>query len=133
MLTDILEVGKDKQKNEQWDLDRDVRDFPAVSICYLGVDSRFRGLRHGEYILLEAMRLAIRVSADVGCRFITVKAYPSSAPFYEKYGFVSSSNKRKPVVRIESYKSLCACIGRLREAFQVSPVESDEVTLEPLH
>lgn len=43
-----------------------------------------------------AVDMALALSADVGCRLLTVDAYPQSMQFYERLGFTRNKAKDRP-------------------------------------
>ncbi len=65
---------------------------PAILLGRLAVDTRFRGHRHGEYLLLDALDRSLRNSAEIGATAIIVDAKDLEArSFYERYGFTRFS------------------------------------------
>jgi GNAT superfamily N-acetyltransferase len=54
------------------------------------VHNSFQRRGIGGELLKYTVGLAIRLNEElgIGCRFITVDAYPDSVPWYEKNGFV---------------------------------------------
>jgi GNAT superfamily N-acetyltransferase len=69
---------------------------PALKIARLAVaDSaraRFGGV--GTALVQVALAMALDVAQRVGCRLLTVDAYPAAVAFYERLGFVP--NRAKP-------------------------------------
>lgn len=66
---------------------------PCVRLCRLAVDSRFRGLRYGEFLLRDAMLRCLRLSAELGVHAILVDALDAqAADFYRKYGFLPTND-----------------------------------------
>jgi ribosomal protein S18 acetylase RimI-like enzyme len=68
---------------------------PALKIARLGVSESFRATRSGVGSAL--VRIALAVGADlsdrIGCRLLTVDAYPDAVAFYERLGFVRNRAK----------------------------------------
>lgn len=66
--------------------------FPALKIGRLAVRASHQKSGIGRILLEYAIGVVVRMNADlnVGCRFITVDAYPASVPWYEKNGFESN-------------------------------------------
>ena len=64
-----------------------LRSYPAVKLCRLGVDLSDRELSIGTFIL-NFIKSYFVSDNKTGCRFLTVDAYASAVPFYEKNGFV---------------------------------------------
>lgn len=74
-------------------------DHPAVAalkIARLAVSDSFRSTHTGVGTALVSIALAIGadLSDRIGCRLLTVDAYPESVAFYERLGFVR--NRAKP-------------------------------------
>ena len=69
---------------------------PALKVARLAVASSFRATHRGlgETLLRFAFVKALDLARHVGCRLLTVDAYPESVGFYEKLGFVP--NRAKP-------------------------------------
>lgn len=65
-----------------------LRSYPAVKLCRLGVDISMKGTGLGT-IILSLIEYLCTQGNRIGCRFITVDAYQSAIPFYEKNGFQS--------------------------------------------
>ena len=64
-------------------------DVPMILLARLAVDHRFRNRGLGQAMLAEALKIALSVSEQVGCRCIVVDAYPSAIEWYKRYGFIS--------------------------------------------
>jgi GNAT superfamily N-acetyltransferase len=62
-------------------------DLAMLLLARLAVDRRFRGRGLGHALLAEALRIAVGVSEQAGCRCVIVDAYPSAVAWYERYGF----------------------------------------------
>ena len=62
-------------------------DLPMLLLARLAVDHRFRSRGLGHALLAEALRIAVTVSEQAGCRCVIVDAYPSAIAWYERYGF----------------------------------------------
>ena len=83
---------------------------PALKIARLAVSETFRS-RHsgvGTGLLRVALALALDLSDRVGCRLLTVDAYPGSVSFYEKLGFLANGAKlyegrRHPSMRLDIF------------------------------
>jgi len=61
--------------------------YPAIKIARLAVDVKFERKGVGRFILLTSIGKAIKISDEIGCRYITVDSKPDSIGFYEKHGF----------------------------------------------
>jgi GNAT superfamily N-acetyltransferase len=65
-------------------------DVPVILLGRLAVDQSMRGKGLGSFLLLDALRRALQVSAEVGIRAIEVDALDERArSFYLKYDFVT--------------------------------------------
>jgi GNAT superfamily N-acetyltransferase len=101
LLTDSI-VLKTPEKKKLIDFHDSVMQWPALKIGRLAVvATRQKRCGIGKALLQYAVGLAIRIGQEsgVGCRFVTVDAYPASVSFYEKHGFVVNKNyvdKEKP-------------------------------------
>lgn len=69
---------------------------PALKIARLAVSTSFRETHAGVGTALVhiALAMATDLSDRIGCRLLTLDAYPESVAFYEKLGF--SRNRAKP-------------------------------------
>jgi len=65
-----------------------LKSYPAIKLCRLGVDAKYRNLHLGSF-LLNFMRGYFTADNKSGCRFMTVDAYIDAVPFYEKNGFTT--------------------------------------------
>ncbi len=72
------------------------RDYPAVKIGRLGVDSSYQntGENWGSMVL-DYIKHWMITDNKTGCRFITVDAYRQAVPFYEKNGFLFMGNAER--------------------------------------
>ena len=62
--------------------------LPALLFGRLAVDTRFRGRRLGERLLIDALRRFLMLQTDAGAVAVVVDAIDDSArAFYERYGF----------------------------------------------
>ena len=65
------------------------KDYPAVKIGRLGVNILYQNTGDGwGSKILDFIKSWMITSNKTGCRFITVDAYASAVPFYQKNGFV---------------------------------------------
>jgi GNAT superfamily N-acetyltransferase len=72
------------------------RDFPAIKVARLAVDSTLQGNGIGPQLLDFVIGFASEhVMPYTGCRFLIVDSKPASVPFYERKGFVHMSNLEK--------------------------------------
>lgn len=66
------------------------RSVPALKIARLGVSSDHAGRGCGRLLVRFALELGLKVGATMGCRLLTVDAYPGSVEFYEKLEFTKN-------------------------------------------
>lgn len=66
------------------------KSYPALKICRLAIDSRYRGEGFGA-MLVNMIIASYKNDSKAGCRFITVDAYSGALDFYSKQGFVPLS------------------------------------------
>jgi len=90
LLMDSI-VLKTPEKKKLVDFHDCVMQWPALKIGRLAVvtaQQKQSGI--GKALLQYAVSIAVRVGNEfgVGCRFLTVDAYPASVGFYERFGFV---------------------------------------------
>ena len=81
--TDIIRK-KDIRKEEQIEIP--YKEYPAIKIARLAVDKKYERRGVGRFLLLAAVGKALKISDEVGCRFITVDSKQDSIEFYEKSG-----------------------------------------------
>ena len=53
----------------------------------MAVDKKYERKGVGRFLLLIAVGKALKISDEVGCRFITVDSKRESIEFYQKHGF----------------------------------------------
>jgi ribosomal protein S18 acetylase RimI-like enzyme len=114
LLTDSI-VLKTPEKKKLVDFHSSVMQWPALKIGRLAVaTARQKECGIGKALLQYAVALAIRIGLEsgIGCRFLTVDAYPVSIGFYERHGFVVNKNyvdkenpKTHPSMRYDILKS----------------------------
>lgn len=66
------------------------KSYPAIKICRLGTDLRYRGEGIGTMII-NMIIASYQQDNKAGCRFVTVDAYKSALGFYESLGFLPLS------------------------------------------
>ncbi|MFH0835641.1 MAG: GNAT family N-acetyltransferase [Candidatus Micrarchaeota archaeon] len=66
------------------------RDYPAVKIARLAVSKKHQNRGIGSFLVKLVVGKAVELSKSIGCRFVTVDAYPKQAGFYKKLGFVEN-------------------------------------------
>ena len=94
LLVDAVELKFSERKKLALHF-RDHPIVPALKIARLGVSQGFRA-RHrgvGEALMYYAYSSALDLADRVGCRLLTLDAYPESIAFYERLGFVRNQAK----------------------------------------
>lgn len=78
-----------------------LKSYPAIKLCRLGVDVKYRNQHLGSFIL-DFIRGFFTDDNKSGCRFMTVDAYTEAIPFYEKNGFskLGKANEGDPHTRL---------------------------------
>ncbi len=67
--------------------------LPTILLGRLAVDLRYRGHGLGSWLLIEAIRLAVRTTETIGLAVIEVDARDADArSFYDHFGFASLSD-----------------------------------------
>lgn len=74
------------RKKQGFPQSKRMKSYPAVKICRLGVSNLCKGMNLGTF-MLNGMKALFAMGYNSGCRFVTVDAYLSAIPFYEKNGF----------------------------------------------
>lgn len=89
------------RKHQGFPQTKRLRSYPAVKICRLGVDISAKGERIGSKILNYIKSMFV-INNKTGCRFLTVDAYLSAIPFYQKNGFefINELDKDNPHTRL---------------------------------
>lgn len=62
-------------------------NYPAVKLCRFALGDSLKG-QHIGTMLLDFMKRYFVSDNKTGCRFLTVDAYRSAVPFYQKNGFL---------------------------------------------
>lgn len=63
--------------------------YPIARIGRLAVDHRYQRQGLGEYLLLDALGRALRISREIGTMAVVVDAKAGTHPFYAQYGFIA--------------------------------------------
>ena len=84
-----------------------LRSYPAVKLCRLAIDISAKGLGIGT-ILVSFIKVLYKQNNRAGCRFVTVDAYNTAAPFYEKNGFQLLTKKENKGNTVPLYYDLTA-------------------------
>ena len=89
------------------------KSYPALKICRLATDSRYRGEGVGT-MLVNMIIASYKKESKAGCRFITVDAYAGALDFYFKQGFAplskddEGSDTRLLYFDLESFSAGCS-------------------------
>jgi hypothetical protein len=72
--------------------------FPAIKIGRIGVDKNSQQTGVGTQLLIYTIGLVFRMNRElnIGCRFITLDAYPKSVSWYEKKHFMFNKHYSRP-------------------------------------
>lgn len=94
LLSDSITL---EDSERQWLIHKNVtvRQIPALKIGRLGICLDLQKQGMGSALMKYAVGVAFRMNSDigVGCRFLTVDAYPESVDFYIRLGFKKSMHK----------------------------------------
>jgi GNAT superfamily N-acetyltransferase len=94
LLADSISL---ETSERQWLISKNVhiQHIPALKVGRLAISKDFQRKGIGQALMKYSVGIAFRIGSDlnVGCRFITVDAYPASIEFYERIGFVRSMHK----------------------------------------
>ncbi len=92
LYNDMMQIGRKKRRKHKLTELPSYKYYPAIKLHYMGVDSRYRNKRYGEWILLSVIHQVKEISKVSGCLFLTVESLKNAVPFYEKYEFQKLSN-----------------------------------------
>jgi GNAT superfamily N-acetyltransferase len=111
LLADSI-ILKSSEKRHLFNFHQQVFTFPALKVGRLGVHRNRQRDGVGKSLLKYAIGVVVRLNQDmnVGCRFITVDAYPQSISWYQHYGFLfnkeyADPSKTHPSMRYDILKS----------------------------
>ena len=80
--------------------------IPIVVMGRLAVDAAFQGRGLGQGLLRDAILRTLTAAETIGVRALLVHALDDAAPFYRKYGFVSSPiNERTLILPLETARA----------------------------
>lgn len=83
---------------------------PAMRIGKLAVDSHFKGMRIGSFLLKDALLRAVNISSEVALNCVIVDALNEVAKsFYLKYGFAAF--EENPLTLVITLKTIKAAIS----------------------
>ena len=87
LLADCINVNSHERRKLMLE-HRDHPTIPAVKVARIGTCTDLQGKGIGVALLRVAADKALVISEEVGCRLLTLDAYPSRVEYYEKRGFV---------------------------------------------
>jgi GNAT superfamily N-acetyltransferase len=110
MMADAV-VLETKERKGLLLLSSDHPVVPAVKVARLAVSTTRKRQGLGRFLMHFAVSKAYDAASVVGCRVLTVDAYPSSISFYEHLGFVRNrakpyKRKEHPSMRLDLFASL---------------------------
>lgn len=77
------------------------QNLPVALLARLTVDRRFQASGLGKNLLRHAFEIVLKLSKQLGCRYVIVDAYSTAVGWYAKYGFAAingqSSNGIQPM------------------------------------
>ena len=85
-VTFTTDIVRKKDVREEEQIEIPYKEYPAIKIARLAVDKRYERKGVGRFLLLAAVGKALKISNEVGCRFITVDSKQDSIEFYKKSG-----------------------------------------------
>ncbi len=68
-------------------------EWPALKFARMGTQREYQSRGFGSLMVNLARGLAVDISKDAGCRFLTVDAYPKKETWYGNRGFVRNLRK----------------------------------------
>jgi GNAT superfamily N-acetyltransferase len=95
----------------------------SIKIAQLAVDRKHQGYGLGKTVVTDMIDFASRLSARVGCRYVTLDAHPDLVTWYERQGFVV--NKIEQRAREEVASRHGASRGSVSMRFDLGPLSSD--------
>lgn len=98
-IKSLGEEYKEKFKNKV-----NYKEFPAIKIGRLGVTSSYREKRIGTYLLRWIFIYSIKLSKEIGFRFVTMDVYISAYKFYKKNYCKDSFNNEKLKREFEKFE-----------------------------
>jgi len=94
LLSDCIRVNSRERKDLKFSHD-DHPSIPAVKIAHLAVQRELQKKGIGTALLRFASDKAFVVAESVGCRLLTLDAYPERVSWYESHGFVRNKQVAK--------------------------------------
>jgi GNAT superfamily N-acetyltransferase len=83
--------------------------IPTTLLGRLAVDERFQGKRIGSFLLVDALKRSLNISASIGSFAVVVDPLDkASEKFYEKFGFIKLPDSKKMFIAMQTLKELFA-------------------------
>jgi GNAT superfamily N-acetyltransferase len=117
LLTDCIILQTPEKKKvlkEARDQHQTVYTFPAIKIGRLGVQKGLQRSGVGTHLLRYTVGVVVRLNRElnVGCRFITLDAYPKSVSFYERKNFVFNKHYKSTRQKQKLFSRILDCLLR---------------------
>lgn len=80
--------------------------YPALKLGRLGVDRNYDNKGLGSFLLKKVITLGIKLSKEVGLRFVSIDAYIGAYKFYEKNYCEHIFNEDKIKNKLKEYETL---------------------------
>jgi predicted N-acetyltransferase YhbS len=90
LVADTLVLKSPERK--RMDLGRAPKNVPAIKIGRLAVSTDWQERGIGSALIDLAYQRAVRARASVGCRLLTVDAYPAKEDWYSRRGFIRNKS-----------------------------------------
>lgn len=82
------------EREEEFGKPKQYPDYPAIKIARLAVSKNVQNRGIGTFMVKIVIGKAIEISKSIGCRFVTVDAYPKQAGFYARLDFITNTHDK---------------------------------------
>ena len=108
LSTDTIKISNLKGDYEKKFKDKDVnyKVFPAMKIGRFGVDKKFENKGIGRFLFQSIVLFALKVSIQIGFRFITIESYVTAYEFYKKMFCKDALEKEKIKNKLKEFNNL---------------------------
>ncbi len=72
--------------------------YPAIKLARLAVDKNYAKSGVGSYLMKCILGDVLSFSEVMGCRYVTVDAYPDACEFYKKHKFKVRDEKEHTII-----------------------------------
>ena len=106
VCTDAIRLGM-KERKDEFGKEKPHVDYPGIKVARLATATPYKSRGVGAFLVKYIVGKAIAISEEVGCRFVTVDAYPAQLKFYAELGFVknlSDSSGANVSMRLDIYQ-----------------------------